>query len=70
MFYLTGFSYIIIGIQTHKKYDDKGYMKDDVAQPVSQNHPDRMESTEGMALITSNRISKCPQLGWTEAPKV
>lgn len=45
-------------------------MKDEVAQPVSQNHPDRMESKEGMTLITSNRISKCPQLGWTEAPKV
>lgn len=63
MFYLTGFSYIIIGIQTHKKYDDKGCMKDEVAQPVLQNHPDRMESTQGMALITSSRISKCPQLG-------
>lgn len=70
MFYLTGFSCIIIGNKTHKEYDDNGYMKDEVAQPVSQNHPDRMESTEGMALITSSRISICPQLGWTEAPKV
>lgn len=44
-------------------------MEDDVAQPVLQNHPDRMESTEGLKLIiTSNKIIKCPQLGLNQSP--
>lgn len=56
------FSYIILGNQTHIRYADRENMEDDVAQPVLRNHPDRMESTEGLKLIiTSSRIIKCPQ---------
>lgn len=69
LFYLTGFSYIFLGNQTPKRYDDRDYMEDDVAQPVLQNLPDRMESTGGLKfIITSNRISKCLQLGFNQSP--
>lgn len=69
LFYLTFFSYIILGNQTHIRYADRENMEDDVAQPVLRNHPDRMESTEGLKLIiTSSRIIKCPQLGLNQSP--
>lgn len=56
--FLTGFSYIILGNQSHKRYDGVKYVKDETSQLIPQNHPDRMESiTEGMKLITSRRIS-------------
>lgn len=69
LYYLTGFAYIILGNQTHIRYADRENMEDDVAQPVLQNHPDRMESTEGLKLIiTSSRIIKCQQLGLNQSP--
>lgn len=40
-------------------------MKEEMSQLILQNHPDRMESnTEGMKLITCDKISKCPHLGF------
>lgn len=69
LFYLTVFSNIILGNQTHIRYADRKNMEDDVAQPVLQNHPDRIESTKGLKLIiTSSRIIKCPQLGLNQSP--
>lgn len=69
LYYLTGFSYIILGNQTQIRYADSENIEDDVAQPVLQNHPDRMESTEGLKLIiTSSRIIKCQQLGLNQSP--
>lgn len=57
IFFKLDFFYIILGNQTHKRYDGVEYVKDDMSQLIPQNHPDRMESiTEGMKLITCSRI--------------
>lgn len=57
IFFKTGFSYIILENQTHKRHDGVEYLEDETSQLIPQDHPDRMESiTEGMKLITCSRI--------------